>query len=102
MASLFCCLFPVFTSALNLGLAVVTLTLRRNLQCLTAAGVEPRCMPRDSFPLVEQTHLRAGRERSDCVTACRAFCLRHRRNQYTFFFSLFTALDFFLESEAAS
>lgn len=101
MASLFCCLFPVFTSALNLGLAVVTLTLRRNLQCLTAAGVEPRCMPRDSFPLVEQTHLRAGRERSDCVTACRAFALGTEETS-TLFFSLFTALDFFLESEAAS
>lgn len=96
MASLFCCFFPVFTSALNLGLAVVTLTLHRNLQCLTAAGVEPRCMSRDSFPLAEQTHLHVGRERSDCVTACRAFALGTEETN-TLFFSLFVVSDFFLK-----
>lgn len=83
------------------GLAVAILALRRSLQCLTAAGVEPRCILGDSFPFIEQTHLHVGRERSDCVTACQAFALGTEEPN-TLFFPLFLVSDFFLKSAAAS
>lgn len=87
-APLFRFLFPVFTSAPNPRLTVVTLTPHRNLRRLTAAGVELRCILRDSFPLVEQTHLRLGCQRSDGVTEWRAFASGTLQTVKHFSFSL--------------